>query len=380
MKSIVFIIPSLSSGGAEHQVCNQVNYLFKNGYDVSLIVLSDIVELLSRVIIPGRNIHILGFKYLRKTSKFSVLEVRDAIKRVNLICDEDTIVLAVLPLSHLISRLSKLSARNRFTLVCYHRSLQYRNAPNNTLLKTLFYWFNCILSKRFDDIHLFISEAVEKHMSEYLPIRNGHILYNALPEISVNKQLATVNITEYFKVKPKYLVVIPGRLHPTKGHVFFINALSSYIDKYESTELGIIFLGGGPLEEKLSKLLTLQNIQNKVKITGFIDNNLLLSYLALADLVIIPSSSEGFGNVAIEALMQGSTILATKVGGLTEIISEEKKNGFLFNYGNERELRNKFSKIYENRIYRNKSIVKADFISRFTLESQMNSLVKILKI
>ena len=112
--------------------------------------------------------------------------------------------------------------------------------------------------------------------------------------------------------------------------------------------------------------------------TKFIKNELLLSYLALSDLVVIPSISEGFGNVAIEALMQGSTILASNAGGLPEILND-KKNGFLFDSTNSNDLKQKFTSLYQNKINLSSADLRSNFFNRFTLESQMEELIKILK-
>ena len=112
---------------------------------------------------------------------------------------------------------------------------------------------NRFLSKRYDDEHLFISEAVGKHISKYLEVKNGHVIYNALPQKNVNTDLSYIDIKNYFETKPKYLVVIPGRLHHTKGHVFFIESLYDYIRKHKLENLGVMFLGGGPLKNELEE-------------------------------------------------------------------------------------------------------------------------------
>ena len=379
MNNIVFVIPSLSSGGAEHQVCNQVNYLYKNNYPVKLIVLSDKIDIINLIVLPKNNIKIIGLKHLRKTSKLSFLQINTAIKEINNVCNENTVLISVLPTSHFISRLSKLLSNSKFRLVSYHRSIQYENSPNNTLFKLLFYRVNRFLSKRYDDEHLFISEAVGKHISKYLEVKNGHVIYNALPQKNVNKDLSYTDIKNYFETKPKYLVIIPGRLHPTKGHVFFIESLFDYIRKHKAENLGVMFLGGGPLKNQLEQKLLKYDIQKNIKITGIIKNELLLSYLALSDLVVIPSISEGFGNVAIESLMQGSTILASNAGGLPEILND-KKNGFLFESLNKNDLKQKFTNLHQNKINLSGGDLKGDFVNRFTLEAQMDKLIGALRI
>lgn len=379
MNNIVCIIPSLSHGGAEHQLCNQVNYLHKHNYSVKLIVLSDKVDLLNLIILPEEKIKILGLKHLRKTTKLSFLQINSAIKEIHNVCNANTVLISVLPISHFISRLSKFWLNSKFRLIIYHSSIQYENSPINTLFKLLFYKLNRFLSNRYDDGHLFISEAVAKHITEYFEVRNGHVIYNALPQKTVSKDLAEIDISNYFDEKPKYLAVIPGRLHPTKGHIFFIESLHDYIRQQKAENLGIMFLGGGPLKSELEEKSFKYDIQKNIKITGIIKNELLLSYLALSDLVVIPSISEGFGNVAIESLMTGSTILASNAGGLPEII-QDGRNGFLFECLNKGDLRKKFTTLYQDKVRLDCKDLKNEFKQRFTIESQMKKLIDILEL
>lgn len=378
MNDIVFVIPSLSAGGAEHQVCNQVNYLYKNNYPVKLIVLSDKIDIINLINLPEENITILGLKHLRKTSKLSFLQINTAIKVINNQCNVNTVLISVLPISHFISRLSKFWFNSKYRLVCYHRSIQYENSPNNTLFKLLYYRVNKSLSKRYDDEHLFISDAVEKHISKYFEVKNGHVIFNAIPEKEISLDKSQKDLLQFFPKKPTFLVVIPGRLHKTKGHSFFIKGLHEYIKKYNVEELGVIFLGGGPIKDKLKKLIHDKGLEKHIVLTDYIENDLLLSYVLLSDLVVIPSISEGFGNVAIEALMLGKTALVSDSGGLKEIITD-KKNGFIFKKLNAEALLYKFSMIHQGSIKLPEDILKKDFKNRFTLESQIEKLIKALE-
>ncbi|NLI56859.1 glycosyltransferase family 4 protein, partial [bacterium] len=73
---------------------------------------------------------------------------------------------------------------------------------------------------------------------------------------------------------------------------------------------------------------------------GEINNSLVPEYLIESDIFVLPSLSEGFPVVVLEAMASGLPVVATNVGGLPEII-QENKNGFLVEPQNPRDLAKK---------------------------------------
>jgi L-malate glycosyltransferase len=83
----------------------------------------------------------------------------------------------------------------------------------------------------------------------------------------------------------------------------------------------LVMIGNGPdrnrAEERASSLGVLDDVI-------FIDNTLVLPpYLAAADLMIMPSSSESFGLAALEAMACGTPVIASNIGGLPEVIDDD---------------------------------------------------------
>jgi glycosyltransferase involved in cell wall biosynthesis len=69
----------------------------------------------------------------------------------------------------------------------------------------------------------------------------------------------------------------------------------------------------------------------KVEVTGFVENSRVSSYLNRSRVVLVTSPSEGFGRMAAEALACEVPVVASRVGGLTEIV-EHGVNGFFARY------------------------------------------------
>ena len=379
-KNLLYVIPTLHMGGAEHETKDQINYLQKHGFNVFLIVLSNKLALKQKLKLPEQNIKFLNIKGLTTTRLNNFIKFPKALNKLDKAIKqyEINLVISVLPLSHMLLRLHQKFYKTAYKSWCFHKSMQYEATEINTLPKKIVFKINKSLSNRYDYGHIFISKAVKENISSRL-VKNGHVLHNALPIKSVNSNKALAYLSENKINVPEYLVIVPGRLHSAKGHLFFLETLYKYIITYDSDEFKILFLGGGPLYSEILEYIKNKNLQEYIYVTDYIENELLLSFIALSNLVVIPSIHEGFGNVAIESLMQGSTILASNTGGLSEIIID-RKNGFLFECLNADDLNQKFVALHQNKTTLDSSMLKKDFINRFTLETQMKKLMEIIEI
>ncbi|MDA9125969.1 polysaccharide biosynthesis tyrosine autokinase [Flavobacteriaceae bacterium] len=171
--------------------------------------------------------------------------------------------------------------------------MQYEATPINTTVKIISYRFNKWLSKNYDYGHIFISEAVKKNISDHLLIKNGVVIHNAVQKREVSSALAhnylkkeNIEISDFF-------VVVPGRLHSAKGHHFLIDSLAKYIHLHSSKALKLCFVGGGSLKEELLNIIENQNLGKHIFVTDYVNNTLMLSFLALANLVVIPQIKAG---------------------------------------------------------------------------------------
>lgn len=123
----------------------------------------------------------------------------------------------------------------------------------------------------------------------------------------------------------KYLVGYNGRLSPEKGALEFVHALPAILKEAEDKA---IIVGDGELKDKIKEIITEHNIQNKVDLTEWIENDRLVTLLNEMKLLIIPSFIEGIPKAAIEAMACGTPVLATHAGGMSEVIVDGN-TGFL---------------------------------------------------
>jgi len=115
-------------------------------------------------------------------------------------------------------------------------------------------------------------------------------------------------------------VGVVGRLSVEKGHRYFLEAAARLRERVPHARLVIV--GGGPLEDELRQHSRLLGLQNCVIFTGF-RRDLRRLYAAL-DIATVPSLSEPFGNVALEAMAAAKPVVASRVGGLVESVLDHK--------------------------------------------------------
>lgn len=112
------------------------------------------------------------------------------------------------------------------------------------------------------------------------------------------------------------LVLYVGNLKPEKGVVELARAWPLVVAKAPDAKLAIV--GGGPLRDELEKLLpatsgaTLYGPQPLPQIP---------TWMAAADLLVLPSHVEGTPNVVLEALASGRRVVASAVGGVPDLIT-----------------------------------------------------------
>jgi len=127
--------------------------------------------------------------------------------------------------------------------------------------------------------------------------------------------------------KPFFLV--PRRLVPKTGVMYAIAALS----QIKSSEVHLVIAGDGPLRKKLSAMARQLGISDRVHFLGSVPRELLLPLFSRAMAVLVPSVPtngvvEATSLAVLEAMAGGTVPIASRIGGLAEII-EDQKTGLL---------------------------------------------------
>jgi glycosyltransferase involved in cell wall biosynthesis len=124
------------------------------------------------------------------------------------------------------------------------------------------------------------------------------------------------------------IILFVGTLTPAKGPDVLIKAMPRIIKEISDTKL--VFVGSGRIEKTLEMLSRKLGINEHVKFAGFVGDTLKkASYYRAADIFVLPSiEPESFGIVNLEAMACGIPIVASKIGGIPDVV-KDRKNGLL---------------------------------------------------
>lgn len=369
----------LIEGGAEINTIAQANKLVSIGVSVQIIVLSDVdklgTQLDKRVLL--QRINTPSLRFLTSKSLFgAIFSLRKISSKISSFSPDH--ILAILEPSFLVVRLAKALNLIKGRIWIYHRSTEYANVDmqeDRKILNFLYHLFFVKLISNKREHHLFISKAVRDDIQKKEKVHHGHVIHNSITHPILGRRSEDTFLKKFNIENEKYYI-IPGRLDPLKGHLFFLQCTHSLIKKYN---IKLLISGIGPSEAPLKEFISYNELENNVFLTGSLINEDLLELLSGATLCIIPSISEGLGNVAIESLAVGTTTLCSNAGGLTEVI-EHGRTGYVFEKGNEIDLKEKFEAlIIDPTLIINPEILKTEYRQKFTIESQIDKLLSILE-
>jgi len=149
------------------------------------------------------------------------------------------------------------------------------------------------------------------------------VVHNGVPDPGPPVPLRTRDPGEELRL------VLVSRLSPRKGIHVAVEAVALLRAQGRAVTLdvcGSTFPGYEWYEEELGELVRDRGLAGAVTFHGYVDPTRPL--LDAADVVLVPSFSESFGNVAVEGMLAGRPVVASDVQGLTEVV-EDGRSGLL---------------------------------------------------
>ncbi|KAI9134457.1 glycosyltransferase [Acaryochloris sp. CCMEE 5410] len=192
-----------------------------------------------------------------------------------------------------------------------------------------YFQFLDYLLSRWTERGIAISDAVAKFMeaSRHVPSHLIDVIPNGVPLEKFREIEPHTNNSwkDQFSISNKHhLVGIVGRLHPIKGHKFFLDAASIVLKSYPN--VSFLIVGDGDLRTELQEQAQSLGIADSVIFTGFRSD--AFSIISEMDILVISSLSEGGPLTLFEAMAAGTAVIATNVIGLSHFV-KPGESGYL---------------------------------------------------
>ncbi len=149
----------------------------------------------------------------------------------------------------------------------------------------------------------------EKYVTIYSGIEAEKFKIN----ININEKKGELGISSEEKV-----IGVVAKLWEGKGHKTILEAAPQVIKEIPNVKF--LFVGEGYLRNRLEKQVRKMGLSNKVIFTGFRTD--IPEITATFDLALLVSLFEGMGRVLLEAMVLGKPVVATKVGGIVDVVRD----------------------------------------------------------
>lgn len=307
---VAFVIPNCGGGGAEPMIIRLANEFASRGHTVDLVLFNaegpNLSQISSEVQIVDLKVHQL---------LLAPLAIRAYLKRQ---CPD--VAISALFHANIFTLLARrLLPFSRTRVIVSERNMLSIHVKHSKRLTRPAFKTLAWLLYRFADQVVGISKGVAADIQSIagLPDRKVSVIYNpaATPALAGAIDFTTGGLPSFKQDGP--LIVSIGRLEPQKDHQTLLRAFKKLLQRRSAT---LVIAGDGSLKQELLDTVVNLQLEPRVVFAGYVNNPTQL--MKTADLFVLSSLYEGFGNVLVEALMCGLKIVSTDCpSGPAEILS-----------------------------------------------------------
>lgn len=314
---VLHLIETFGRGGTEQALVNLVPSLMAAGVDVEICALSAPYTLADELERRGIVVHRLDIPHR--------WDLAHAIPRVAALLRQNYDILhaqSFFPALYIALARPKATSRR---VITFH-SLDYDSYPATTPWHRLRKRLDGALMSHAMDVRLAVSPAVAMHYREHLGLRTVEVVYNAIEVGRSDSDVAASDrestLRPFGIQTDDELLLVPGRYVHEKGHRFFVEAFRLLMAQHP--RLKALLVGEGPLKAQIEELVRAQCLDARILVRGAAEHSDLLRLMSAADVIVVPSTHEGFGLAAAEGMALGKAVVATSVGGIPMLIESEE--------------------------------------------------------
>ncbi|MDI7258450.1 MAG: glycosyltransferase [Thermodesulfobacteriota bacterium] len=326
-RKVVFVIPTLSGGGAERVLIRILRNMDRARFDPHLVLFRKVGAFLDHV--PS-DVAIHSLVHCKYYFIFRWLIYFRYKKYVSMLRPD--VVLSFMWYPNFIVLLEKWLGRGERKVIVSERytlALSYEGRMTEWIRK----WIIRLFYPTADRV-LAVTQQMRQELLERAPLLPARVkvINNTVDIQGVNKlSKEPVNLTGFDPLLP--IIISTGRLSIQKGFNYLIRAFSQVVERHPTY---LVILGEGKERNHLERLISQVGIQERVHLPGFVMNP--YKYLTRSSIFVLSSLYEGFPNVLVEAMALGIPCIATRCPTGPEEIITDGVNGLLVPPGDEKSL------------------------------------------
>ena len=190
---------------------------------------------------------------------------------------------------------------------------------------TVFRLLDYFIGAYWTDKIVAVSSDLAKTLAQRYPSEKVITIFNGVVLHEVKGQCQSSNVKSELGIpRESDLVGMFSRLNPEKGVAIFLKAAS--IVRLKAPHVRFLIVGNGPLYAELKKETFRLNLEKHVIFAGFRED--ALDLVCQMDVVVLSSVHEGMPMILLEAMALAKAVVATKVGGIPEVI-DDRRTGLL---------------------------------------------------
>ncbi len=369
MTKILYCITKGNFGGAQRYVYDLATHIDKSKYEV--VVLCGEGDALPNKL-EGQGIRVIRLNVLKRDISI-VNEFKSFIEIYKIFKKErpDIIHLNSSKMGGIGAFIGRIVGIKNIIFTAHGFAFNEKRPLWQKLILIFFHHLTILLTHKT----IMVSEKTKKDI-DYLPfIKNKLIkIYNGIDthlDFYDKEKSKEILKEKNINFNNKKILLSIGELHKNKGYDIFIPHLKGI-----KKDFLYIIIGNGEERENLDKIIKENNLTEKVYLLGRIEE--AYKYIKMSDIFILPSRTEAFPYVLLESGLASSIILASRVGGIPEIILENE-TGLLFDLYDRENVISKIEQLLsdENIRYRLSNNIHRKVVEEFSIEKMLEKTLSV---
>ena len=291
--NLLFLIHSMSSGGAERVTANLANHWAEKGFSITIVTLApqtkdfyDLHPTIKRITldlaVDSKNI----FNALINNGK-RVFAIRQVLKQI-----KPQVAIGIMTSANVYLALARWRLSSIKVIGSEHVH------PPQSSLGLFWEWLRHTSYRSLDHLTVLTAET-QQWATQHVSAKKIAVIPNAIPyPLPIQDPVLTPQ--NYLNSQRHYLIAV-GRLSEQKGFDYLIRAFQTISQLYLDWDL--VIMGEGELRQVLEKQIANQNLEKRILMLGRVGN--VGDWYAAADIYVMSSRYEGFGNTLAEAMAYG---------------------------------------------------------------------------